>query len=94
MRSQAQRQSGEGVFELVRGFQEAGADSVVISMWKVPDDETRLLMKSFYENWLVKHMEKHQALRKAQCDVREKARQIGHDLDLPYYWGGFVLVGP
>src|SRR5208283_4538665 len=85
-------EAGEGVFGLLRGFEEAGADSVVISMWKVPDTHTQQLMTAFYENWLVKHMEKHQALRQAQIALR--SRITDHfGADLPYYWGAFVLVG-
>ena len=36
--------SGKAVFGLLRGFQEAGTDSVVISTWKVPDAQTQQLM--------------------------------------------------
>ena len=85
-------EAGEGVFGLLRGFEEAGADSVVISMWKVPDAQTQQLMTAFYENWQSKGMNKHEALREAQLELRSKIKDhFGQDL--PYYWGAFVLVG-
>ncbi|HEX7964843.1 MAG TPA: CHAT domain-containing tetratricopeptide repeat protein [Gammaproteobacteria bacterium] len=84
-------QSGEGVFGLNRALQEAGAQAVLMSMWSVPDQETRELMQLFYKNWLG-GMEKHEALRQAELAERDVVKQrYGHDL--PYYWGAFVMVG-
>jgi CHAT domain-containing protein len=84
-------QSGEGVFGLNRALQEAGAQAVLMSMWSVPDQETRELMQLFYRNWLG-GMEKHEALRQAELTERDVVKQrYGHDL--PYYWGAFVMVG-
>jgi CHAT domain-containing protein len=45
-------QSGEGVFALRRAFQHAGAKSVIMSMFAVPDESTSDIMERFYENWL------------------------------------------
>jgi CHAT domain-containing protein/tetratricopeptide (TPR) repeat protein len=83
--------SGEGVFGLRRAFQEAGAESVLISMWQVPDEETKRLMTLFYENWLA-GKNKHEALRIAQWQLRNELKTEGRDS--PFYWGAFVLVGP
>ena len=41
---------GEGLLGLQRAFQVAGRESVVASLWKVPDEPTRTLMARFYEN--------------------------------------------
>lgn len=84
-------QNGEGVFGLRRGLQEAGADAVMMSMWSVPDQETRELMTLFYGKWLG-GLDKHEALRQAQLEERTVVRQR-YGKDLPYYWGAFVLVG-
>ena len=84
-------QAGEGVFGLQRGLQEAGAQAVVMSMWSVPDQETRELMTLFYRKWLA-GAEKHEALRQAQQEVRARIR-ARDGRDEPFFWGAFVLVG-
>jgi CHAT domain-containing protein len=84
--------NGEGVFGLRRALQEAGAQSVMMSLWSVPDKETLELMQLFYAKWLA-GTEKHEALKEAQLEMREKVRQAHGGHDLPYYWGAFVLVG-
>ena len=84
--------NGEGVFGLRRAFEEAGAQSVLMSLWSVPDVETRDLMKLFYTKWL-SGMEIHQALKEAQLEMREQVKMRHDGKDLPYYWGAFVLVG-
>jgi len=42
--------TGEGIFGLRRAFIQAGARSIVTSLWKVPDRETKELMVAFYKN--------------------------------------------
>ena len=86
-----EQHNGEGVFGLRRGLQEAGAESILMSMWSVPDRETQELMALFYQNWLA-GQDKHEALRQAQLKEREVVRQR-YTKDLPFYWGAFVLVG-
>ncbi len=86
-----EQKNGEGVFGLRRGLQEAGAESVLMSMWSVPDQETQELMALFYQKWLG-GVEKHEALRQAQIQEREVVRQR-YAKDLPFYWGAFVLIG-
>lgn len=82
---------GEGVFGLRRAPEVAGAEAVLMSLWAVPDRETQELMSGFYRRWL-SGQGKHEGLRDAQLQMRQtvKAR---YGRDLPYYWGGFVLVG-
>ena len=83
--------AGEGVFGLRRALQVAGADSVLMSMWAVPDKETQELMVLFYEKWLAGE-DKHVALRKAQLEMRARVK-VRYGEDRPQYWGAFVLVG-
>jgi CHAT domain-containing protein len=44
---------GERIFGLRRAFVLAGAKTLVISLWKVPDDRPRELMEDFYRGLLV-----------------------------------------
>lgn len=44
--------SGEGVFGLQRGFKKAGAQSILMSLWKVDDHATQLFMTQFYKSFL------------------------------------------
>jgi len=83
--------AGEGVFGLQRAFLHAGAQSLVMSLWRVPDRETAELMKRFYELWLG-GMSRAEALRASALEILRKSRQEkthGH----PLFWGGFVLIG-
>ncbi len=83
--------AGEGVFGLRRALQVAGADSVLMSMWAVPDKETQELMVLFYEKWL-SGKDKPEALREAQLEMRARVK-ARYGEDRPQYWGAFVIVG-
>lgn len=83
--------SGEGMFGLRRAFTQAGAKSLVMSLWKVPDRETKELMVQFYRNINSGEMNRCQALRQATIDQIEIVRQrYGHSN--PRYWGAFVFM--
>ena len=77
--------NGEGVFGLRRAFQQAGAKTVIMSLWAVNDDATQKLMSSFYSNWIT-GMTKREAFSNAQQEVRKQFPE-------PYFWGAFVMVG-
>ncbi|MDP3097763.1 MAG: CHAT domain-containing protein, partial [Syntrophales bacterium] len=84
--------NGEGVYGLRRAFTQAGAKSLVMSLWEVPDRETKELMVSFYENLQSGKMNRAEALRNAALKQRETVKsRYGHDN--PYYWGAFVFLG-
>src|SRR5690606_36265727 len=78
-------ENGEGVFGLQRSFMLAGAETVMISLWKVDDEATRDLMVRFY-TYLASGRSMHEALRGAQLDQRALRPD-------PSQWGGFILVG-
>jgi CHAT domain-containing protein len=74
-----------GVANLVNAFIEAGAESVVSTLWKVEDRTTAHLMGTFYGS-LAKHDSKAESLRNAQLDL------LRSNLP-PYYWASFEIVG-
>ncbi|HSZ25781.1 MAG TPA: CHAT domain-containing tetratricopeptide repeat protein, partial [Cytophagaceae bacterium] len=78
-------ENGEGVYGLQRAFIIAGAESIILSLWKVDDATTQKLMTLFYNEWL-KTGNKRQAFRSAQTIVKQEYPD-------PYYWGAFVMVG-
>jgi CHAT domain-containing protein len=84
--------TGEGVFGLRRAFTQAGAKSLVMSMWSVPDKETRELMIQFYRNILSGKMNRCQALRQAALREMQIAKER-HGYANPFYWGAFVFMG-
>lgn len=77
--------SGEGVYGLQRSFLVAGADALIMSLWKVDDEATQLLMSNFYSNW-IKGGNKQKAFKQAQVQLMTKYKE-------PYYWGAFVMIG-
>jgi CHAT domain-containing protein len=76
--------NGEGVYGLTRAFQVAGAQHIIMSLWKVDDTATEQLMTTFYREWLSSN-DMQQAFISAQRIVKSK-------YPAPYYWGGFVLM--
>ncbi len=74
----------EGVFGLSRGFKQAGAQSLLVSLWSVNDLSTSKLMSTFYKLWL-NGATKHDALHNAMQEVRAEYTE-------PYYWAPFILL--
>ena len=62
--------SGEGVFGLQRGFKKAGAQTLVMSLWKVDDTATQLFMTRFFQNLSGLKMDKYAAFTEAQDYLR------------------------
>lgn len=77
--------NGEGVYGLQRALIVAGADAILMSLWKVNDEATQKLMTYFYENF-VQTGDKAASLKLAQLKLKE-------ELTFPYYWGAFILIG-
>ncbi len=68
----------------------AGAKNVLLSLWQVPDRETKELMSSFYKHYLNGESMAN-ALRSAQLVQREIVRNRYKE-DIPLYWAAFVLI--
>jgi CHAT domain-containing protein len=62
---------GEGVFGLRRAFVVAGARTLVMSLWKVPDLATVYLMDRLYDNLLAGGLDRDRALAEAQRATRD-----------------------
>jgi len=77
--------TGDGVIGLSRSFLAAGTDSVIGSLWSVPDESTASLMTEFHAN-LSKNTGKAGALRQAMLETMKKYPN-------PQDWAGFTLVG-
>ena len=82
--------SGEGVFGLQRGFKLAGANTLLMSLWKVDDTATQLLMTEFYRNYL-SGKSKQESLRLAQQFLRNYTDGEEGYSD-PKYWAAFILL--
>jgi CHAT domain-containing protein len=76
---------GQGVYGLRRALVVAGAETMVMSLWKVDDETTRQLMEGYYRN-LLAGKGRGPALREAMLDLREKQPH-------PYYWALFLALG-
>ena len=83
-------EKGEGVMSMARAFHYSGIPSVVMSLWKVPDQETKMIMIDFYR-FLKKGKSKSEAMRLAKLSYLDK--NDGSILSHPYYWSGFVING-
>lgn len=77
--------TGDGVIGLSRSLITAGASSLIVSLWSVPDAPTAELMTDFYQQWQ-KNIDKAVALRKAMLNTMKKHPH-------PVNWAGFTLIG-
>ena len=80
--------SGEGVFGLQRGFKKAGAKTIIMSLWRVDDTATRILMTNFYD-LLVKGKSINDAFTQSQHQL--KSLDNGKYSD-PKYWAAFIVI--
>ena len=80
------------VIDQARAFEEAGARTLIASLWPVDDQDTREWMTSLYRARFVERKSTAEALRSAdrgRITSRRAAAQSTH----PFYWAGFVAVG-
>jgi CHAT domain-containing protein/Tfp pilus assembly protein PilF len=84
--------AGEGVFGLRRAFQLAGARTVIMSLWQVDDNTTRLWMEELYRARFLRGAATSEAIRTATLSVLAN-RRAAHLGTHPLYWAGFLAVG-
>ena len=80
--------SKEGVIGLQRGFKKAGANTILMSLDKVDDEATKILMVDFYRN-LMNGKTKQQSLKDAQKHLR---LVDNGKYDKPEYWASFIML--
>ena len=78
--------SSEGVSGLQYGFKQAGVNTIVMSLWKVDDEATKILMTNFYKH-LLNGETKRQAFDKARESLKKDPRYSN-----PYYWAAFIML--
>jgi len=77
--------AGDELLGLARGLFRAGAASLLVTLWEVPDESTAEFMKAFYDRFL-SAPNRAAALRDAIRDIRERYPH-------PLHWAPFVLSG-
>lgn len=75
----------DGIMGLQRAFKLAGAKTMVMSLWKVPDIPTSMLMGYFYQN-LFQGMEVRPSLIEAQKQLQKDGYTD------PFYWASFIVI--
>jgi CHAT domain-containing protein len=83
-----QEVKGEGLVGLTRGLMYAGSPRVIVSLWKVNDQATSLLMEELYKQILQQDKSPAVALREAQLKLWQQK-----DWQNPRYWAAFSLQG-
>jgi Flp pilus assembly protein TadD len=76
---------GEGVYGLQRAFMVAGAKTLIMSLFKVPDEPTQKLMVNFYKKWLATG-NKRESFIQAKKELRNEYKD-------PKNWGAFIMIG-
>ena len=79
--------AGEGLYSLRRALVIAGAESQLISLWKVEDNATKELMIAYYDK-LLANQGRSSALRQTQLEMLN-SEEYAH----PYYWAAFIPSG-
>ena len=80
---------GQGMIGFQTAFMAAGARSLLLSLWSVPDEATSQLMQGFYKAlWRTPSISESEALRQAQEHLRSDPKFVD-----PLNWAAWVLVG-
>ena len=82
--------TGDGILGLQRGFKKAGVQTLVMTLWEVDDEATRLFMEQFYGE-LTKGKSKLDAFNHAQGYL-QRYNNGGHDYSDPHYWAAFIML--
>lgn len=95
----------EGVWGLQRAFKQAGAQTIIMSLWQVDDEATAVFMQYFYEA-LLKGRQTFEKAAEMDSEVAEHIFNYPHEalataqrrmrqhpkFSSPYYWAAFIAV--
>lgn len=76
-------EAGRGALGLARAFLDAGARTVVSTLWPIADDDAALFVQSFYE-----HVARGQRPSYALLSARRQLKEQGVET-----WGAFIVAG-
>ena len=76
----------DGILGLQSAFKEAGAQTLLMTLWSVNDKATSEFMKRFY-TYLFDGKTKHEALIRARADMMNST-----DFSDPVYWAPFIML--
>jgi CHAT domain-containing protein len=97
--------AGEGVLGLSRAVLQAGARSVVASLWNVADETTAMFMTRFHTYLAKDGVAKARALQRAKLDFLRQTDQSSPAAPVgspnrgplqrshPFFWAPFILIG-
>jgi len=88
--SDGELKKGEGVMSLARGFFNAGAKSVISSLWDINEKASTEIIEEFYKN-IVAGDSKSGALQKAKLTYIQNNENTSEAS--PYYWSALTLTG-
>jgi len=80
--------NGEGLGSIGRCFNYAGAKSVILGLWDLPDFSTAKIIEYFFSK--IDVLNKAEALKSAKVKYLESADEYTSN---PIYWAGLILIG-
>jgi len=80
--------NGEGLGSIGRSFNYAGAKSVILGLWDLPDFSTAKIIEYFFSK--IDVLNKAEALKSAKVKYLESADEYTSN---PIYWAGLILIG-
>ena len=86
--------AGDGIYGLRRALVIAGAETQVMSLWRVDDASTKALMVAYYQR-LKGGEGRSEALRQTQLEILAGRMEAMSEekYQHPYYWAGFIASG-
>lgn len=88
--SDGELKKGEGVMSLARGFFNAGAKSVISSLWDINEKASNDIIQEFYKN-IAAGDSKSEALQKAKLTYIQNHKNTSEAS--PYYWSALTITG-